>query len=301
MTRLFRNLTLAAVCCEPIAAQDPSIRAQGYHIEGPRTPADFPRWISDMQRWRMEYRKRLGYDGSEYARPELKWTQSSYMQPQMMIEDRYFFDPVQGKYTVERYLNDLEKRYGGIDAVLVWPTYPNIGIDDRSQFDHFRDMPGGVAGIRQMVADFHRRNVRVLFPMMLWDQGTRDIGMPESKALAEELSEVGADGINGDTMQAVPREYRIASDRTGKPLAFEPEHLNVDEALAYNNMSWGQAVLPGAGPGQPGSLTSQLVSKYKWLEPRHMGNISDRWQRDKNVDLQFAFFNGLGMETWENI
>ena len=45
----------------------------------------------------------------------------------------------------------------------------------------------------------------------------------------------------------------------------------------------------------------QLVSKYKWLEPRHMTNISDRWQRDKNVDLQYAFFNGVGMETWENI
>src|SRR5450759_1905379 len=32
-----------------------------------------------------------------------------------------------------------------------------------------------------------------------------------------------------------------------------------------------------------------------------MTNISDRWQRDKNVDLQYAFFNGVGMETWENI
>ena len=32
-----------------------------------------------------------------------------------------------------------------------------------------------------------------------------------------------------------------------------------------------------------------------------MVHISDRWQRDKNVDLQYAFFNGAGMETWENI
>ncbi len=32
-----------------------------------------------------------------------------------------------------------------------------------------------------------------------------------------------------------------------------------------------------------------------------MTNISDRWQRDKNADLQYAFFNGIGMETWENI
>ena len=38
------------------------------------------------------------------------------------------YDPVAGKYTVDHYLDDLQKRYGGIDAVLIWPTYPNMGI-----------------------------------------------------------------------------------------------------------------------------------------------------------------------------
>ena len=113
----------------------------------------------------------MGYNGSEYERPELKWTQSSFIQPQMMIEDRYFYDPVAGKYTVDRYLDDLEKRYGGIDSVLIWHTYPNIGIDNRNQYDLLHDMPGGVEGLKQMINDFHRRGVRVLFPVMLWDQG----------------------------------------------------------------------------------------------------------------------------------
>jgi len=35
------------------------------------------------------------------------------------------------------------------------------------------------------------------------------------------------------------------------------------------------------------------VDKYKWLEPRHMVNISDRWNRSKTDDLQLAFFNGV--------
>jgi iron(II)-dependent oxidoreductase len=299
---------LVAGSLPALSAQDPNIKVNGSLIDGPTEPADFSKWLGDMKRWRHEQLVRIGYSGEEYDRPELKWTQSSFMQPQMMIEDRYFYDPIAGKYTVDRYLDDLEKRYGGIDAVLVWPTYPNIGIDSRNQFDMFHDMPGGIAGIKQMVADFHRRHVRVLFPVMLWDQGTNPPAKPESQALAEELAVVGADGVNGDTMIAVPRQFRAASDATDHPLAFEPEHLTQDEALAYNNMMWAQAVpQPGTaqqqGPARRylGVAGPSYVDKYKWLEPRHMTNISDRWQRDKNVDLQYAFFNGVGMETWENI
>lgn len=297
-----------AVCAPILQAQDPNVKVVGTSlIEGPADPKDFPKWIADMKRWRHEQLVRMGYDDAEYKRPELMWTQSSYMQPQMMIEDRYFYDPIAGKYTVDRYLDDLEKRYGGIDAVLVWPTYPNIGIDSRNQFDMFHDMPGGISGVKQMVADFHRRHVRVLFPVMLWDQGTHNPGAAEADVLSQQLAEVGADGVNGDTMIAVPRSFRTASDKTGHPIAFEPEHLTQDEALAYNNMDWAQAV-PQTPQPQPGPMRKYqgvsgptYVDKYKWLEPRHMTNISDRWQRDKNVDLQYAFFNGVGMETWENI
>jgi len=34
-----------------------------------------------------------------------------------------------------------------------------------------------------MIADFHRRGVKVLFPMTLWDQGTRDPGKPWPEAM----------------------------------------------------------------------------------------------------------------------
>jgi len=127
------------------------------------------RWLRDLEHWRNERRIRIAYDPSRYNLPALQWTQSSFIQPQMMVQDRYLYDPVAGKYTVDRYLDDLDKRYGGIDAVLVWSTYPNMGIDDRNQLDMVQSMPGGIAGVRQMVADFHRRGVRVLFPMMMWD------------------------------------------------------------------------------------------------------------------------------------
>ncbi|MGC1450103.1 MAG: formylglycine-generating enzyme family protein [Candidatus Sulfotelmatobacter sp.] len=257
----------------------------------PCTQADHDSWLADIRHWRDERRIRIGYDGSRYERPEFQWAQSSFIQPQMMVQDRYFYDPLAGNYTVDRYLDDLEQRYGGIDSVLIWPTYPNMGIDNRNQHDLIRSMPGGVAGAKQMIADFHRRGVRVLFPMMMWDQGTRQPDHPWPEEIASLMAEIGADGINGDTQDGVPLAFSIAADKTGHPLVFEPEGGPSDEALAWNLMTWGQYQFP----------FTPLVDKYKWLETRHMVNISDRWNRDKTSDLQFAFFNGVGWESWENI
>ena len=257
----------------------------------PCTADTHTEWLNDVEHWRTERRIRIGYDDARYRMPALAWTQSSFIQPQMMVQDRYFYDPVAHQYTVDRYLDDLEKRYGGIDAVLIWPTYPNMGIDDRNQHDMIRSMPGGVAGVRQMVEDFHRRGVRVLFPMMMWDQGTHDPGKPWPQAIAEMMKEIGADGINGDTQDGVPLAFSLASDQVGHTLAFEPEDGPSDEALAWNVMTWGQYKFPFAPE----------VDRYKWLETRHMVNISDRWARNKTDDLQFAFFNGVGWESWENI
>ena len=254
-------------------------------------PEVHQQWLADLTRWRAERRIRVGYDGSRYDIPSLQWTQSSFIQPQMMVHDRYFYDPDSNRYTVDRYLDDLETRYGGIDAVLIWPTYPNLGIDDRNQLDMIRSMPGGVPAVRKMVRDFHRRGVRVLFPMMMWDQGTRDPGMPWPQAIAKMMVDIGADGINGDTQDGVPRAFPEAADRIGYPLAFEPEGGPSDEALSYNLLTWGQYQYPFV----------PLVDKYKWLETRHMVNISDRWNRVKTNNLQFAFFNGIGWESWENI
>jgi iron(II)-dependent oxidoreductase len=254
-------------------------------------PNAHERWLRDIEHWRAERRIRTAFDPSRYEMPAFSWTQSSFMQPQMMVHDRYFYDPVAGRYTVDRYLDDVETRYGGIDAVLIWSTYPNMGIDDRNQLQMVESMPGGIEGVRQMVADFHRRGVRVLFPMMMWDEGTHKPDQPWPQALAALMKVIGADGVNGDTQDGVPLGFSLAAEAIGHPLVFQPEGSPSDEALSWNVMTWGQYSFP----------FTPMVDRYKWLETRHMVNISDRWNTDKTSDLQFAFFNGVGWESWENV
>ena len=186
-----------------------------------------------------------------------------------MVHDRYFYDPVAGRYTVDRYLDDLEKRYGGIDAVLIWATYPNMGIDDRNQLEMVESMPGGVEGVRQMVADFHRRGVRVLFPMMMWDEGTHQPSQPWPQALAELMKQIGADGVNGDTQDGVPLGFSLAADAIGHPLVFQPEGSPSDEALAWNVMTWGQYAFPSS----PWSIATSGLRRATWSTSAIAGTV----------------------------
>jgi formylglycine-generating enzyme required for sulfatase activity len=267
------------------------MRGEGEPTMPPCSDEMHEAWLRDVTHWRSERLVRVGYSDELYTVPALQWTQSSFIQPQMMVEDRYIYDPATRNYTVDRYLDDLVKRYGGIDAVLVWPTYPNLGIDNRNQLDMVQAMPGGLDGVRQMVADFHRRGVRVLFPMMMWDQGTREPSASWPEELAALMKKINADGINGDTQDGVPFAFSSAAVKIGHPLAFEPEVSPHDEALAWNVLTWGQYLF----------TFEPKVDRFKWLETRHMVNISDRWNRTKTDDLQSAFFNGVGWESWENI
>jgi gamma-glutamyl hercynylcysteine S-oxide synthase len=266
-------------------------------LPGPDSREAAEAWRAEQKAWREERLSRLRYDGAEYARPELAWTQHVYSQVQMLIWDRTFFDPDKNQYTVDRFLADVEGRIGPIDAVLIWPLYPNIGADDRNQLDLIRDMPGGIPGLHRMVDEFHARGVRVFFPTLAWDSGTRDEGAPTPTALAELMTQIGADGVNFDTLEDVPSTFRAATDAARHPLALEPQFAIRDESLAWSTISWNDWVTWEDTPYP----FVPMVNQAKWLERRHTINVTDRFTRDKINSLQHAFFNGIGYTTMENL
>ena len=47
--------------------------------------------------------------------------------------------------------------------------------------------------------------------------------------LAKLMAVIGAGGLNGHTMGAVPLAFRIVSDKTGHPIVFEPEGGNTGD------------------------------------------------------------------------
>jgi formylglycine-generating enzyme required for sulfatase activity len=251
-------------------------------------------WLAGLREWRREHRLRIGLDDSQYRRPDLAWSQANFVHALTMVEDLYFYDPDIGCYTVDRYLDDLQARFGGVDSVLLWYIYPNIGVDDRSQFDLVHDLPGGLDGLKGVVTDFHRRGVKVFLPTMPWDHGTREGDAPDWERMAEIVAAVGADGINGDTYSGVPRAFHVACEERGRPVVLQPESTAQagDHILSWNLQSWTKRVPNESIP---------TVIKLKWVEPRHIVQIENRWSRERWSDLQHAFFNGIGYVAWENV
>src|ERR1035441_7153445 len=105
MRRFVALVVLAVAFILSAAAQDTQYAPKGEQIPAPEcmnlhTAYDGPlaapcpanmheRWLLDLQHWRAERRIRTGHDPSAYETPALRWTQSSFIQPQMMVQDRF--------------------------------------------------------------------------------------------------------------------------------------------------------------------------------------------------------------------
>ena len=262
-------------------------------IKGPSKldPHSIAKWLAAMKRMRSACQESIGFDGSAYEVPELKWTQTAYISPQMHPYDRFFFDPALGNgtdgagYTVDRWLGDLNKRYGGIDKALIWPTYTQIGIDDRNTWDLIRTLPGGVEGLAKVVDQLHERGVKVLWPYHPWDHSTRDQeknNVTDFVSMAEVLRDTHADGFNADTMSHVPKAFYDAAVKIYKPIAMEPEGgLSSTWDLNYMTLGWAE----GWTAWEPDAVNNiPNVDKPKWLSNgKAQHNWCDRWSGDRGT------------------
>jgi hypothetical protein len=253
-------------------------------LAAPDDPADWPAWRAVLERWRKEAAERIGYDGGAYDRPELAWTQRCFSVALVWLWDERLYDHAEQRFTPERLLTDAES-FVGFDGIVLWHAYPVIGIDERNQFDWYRDVPD-LAGL---VADLRRRGIRVFLDYNPWDVGTRREPVPDEEALRLLVSELGADGLFLDTMKEARPEL---TETLGPGVALEGESTVPLPRIADHHLSWAQWFADSAVPG---------VLRAKWFEQRHMLHHTRRWNRSHLEELHSAWLNGAGMLVWENV
>jgi len=261
-------------------------------IWAPEKPADWPAFREALLKWRDATRKSLHYDDMLYRRPDFAWVPSCFSCCFLMMCDEEFYNPQSNEYTLTGFLDKAQNEFGGFDSIVLWHAYPRIGIDERNQFDFYRDMPGGLSRMHVLVQDFHQRGLKVFIDYNPWDHGTRREPVSDLDALAELVRTLDFDGIFLDTLNEGAAEFRVKLDAIRAGIVLESEGAPPLENIQDHHMSWAQWFQDSSTPG---------ILRNKLLERRHMQHQIRRWDRDHTGELQSAWMNGSGMMVWENV
>lgn len=260
----------------------------GKILAAPDDPGDWPAWRDALRRWRSEAIERIDYDSGAYTRPEFGWTSGCFAVALAWLWDELLYDHAAGRFTPERFCEESEREFGGFDGIVLWHAYPVIGIDERNQFDLYRDVPG----LRGLVDAFHARGVRVFLNYNPWDIGTRREPVGDEEAIARLVRELDVDGVFLDTMKEARPGLRAAIDAARPGVAFEGESTLPLTRTCDHHLSWAQWFSDSTVPG---------VLRARWFEQRHMLHHTRRWNRDHAGELHSAWLNGVGMLVWENV
>jgi formylglycine-generating enzyme required for sulfatase activity len=252
------------------------------------TPEQWAGWHHAMQAERARVLAHARFDRAVYEDPSTAWSDTTFRQLFLFMYDTSFYDPDTRRYRTAELVEHWTTRFGRVDEVLLWHAYPRLGFDTRTQFDFYRDMPGGLERLRAEVCDpLHARGVRVLVDYNPWDAGTYD-------ELAKIVHALDADGVMLDTMTDVPEELARAMVRQERGVVFAPELRPQVEDLSRARQSWAQWC-------DVGDDSAPSIYRHRWLVPRHRQLAIARWDTSRKRDIVYSFFNGSGLVLWDNV
>ncbi|MFH1936868.1 MAG: hypothetical protein ABIK52_04830, partial [Bacteroidota bacterium] len=110
------------------------------------------RWLYDLDT----------FDLTMFEREDLKWMNHAYIMLLQFAWDKKFFNWKTGNYDFYNSLFEFDSLTGGYDIFTLWPTWPRLGLDQRNQWDMYRDLPGGIPELRKQ-SDFAHANGKKYF------------------------------------------------------------------------------------------------------------------------------------------
>jgi len=225
------------------------------------------------------------FDNSMFLRTDLQWMKSRYiMLLQFAWDDRYYDYSTQ-QYTYYKSLFEYDDLTGGYDIFTIWPTWPRLGLDQRNQWDMYRDIPGGLAELMKQSAFAHSHGKKYFISYNPWDDGTRR--EDQMNGMETLLRATDADGVVLDTKGSSSIELQAAADKVKPGIIMYSEGMAVPKDM------------PGIVSGRvhDALVMPPPLNLNKYIKPdfaifRVLQLADDRIHRE----LACAFFNGYGVE-----
>jgi len=237
---------------------------------------------------RAELRTELGIPAD---RGEVSWDRGIVVSVKWFLYEKAYIAAHPAGFRPEEFLSHARADFGPVDEVILWQSYPRLGLDQRNQFDYYRDLPGGLPELARVVGCFHEAGVRAFLNYNPWDVGTRREPRTDAEALARLLVQTGADGVFLDTIESTDRQMLETLRRARADVAVCPELVPPLADLAHVSGGWQQFTVP-----EP-----PLALLHRWLDPGFCARLVDRYARSHAQELAAAFLHGTGHVVWENV
>jgi hypothetical protein len=245
---------------------------------------------------------------SQYQRRDLAWYQNQLVQHFTFLYGRELLNLETGQFEIDRFLDQGERDFGGYDGMLIWAAYPRIGVDERTQWDFYDDLPGGRAGLQAMARRARERGTRLFVPYKPWDNSADLHGhatVPDHELLAKLVADVEADGVFLDTMSAIGGSFRDSLDQVRPGVALCSEGRARGAAMEVITSSWDQLgyVDTQQGNWSAAEVAMPAVNLRRFIFPEHRLFVVGRHALgdDRIRAIQRGFFNGMGWVVWQDI
>ncbi|MCX6244058.1 MAG: SUMF1/EgtB/PvdO family nonheme iron enzyme [Bacteroidetes bacterium] len=225
------------------------------------------------------------FDNRYFERKDLQWMKSTYLMLLQFAWDKKFYDARAKKYNFYTSFSEYDSLTGGYDIFTLWPTWPRLGLDQRNQWDMYRDLPGGLAELKKQADFLHNRGKKYFISYNPWDENTRK--EDQLKGMEELLRASDADGVVLDTRGSSSKELQAAADKVKPGIIMYSEGMAVPKDM------------PGIVAGRvhdalvlPPPLNLNKLIKPDFAIFRVLQLADDRIHRE----LAISFFNGYGVE-----
>ena len=249
-------------------------------------------WSEAFNGWRRRIRNTI--DLSEYDRADLQWYRKVLYQHFTFAYSKEVFNYDTLDFEPERLISEGNS-FGGYDSLLLWFQYPRLGVDERNQWDFNKDIPGGLAGVRDFTQKAKKQGVRVFLPYKPWDLRFDESPASVVDNIVNVVKETGIDGIWFDTMNSVPEGLRERIDKLRPGVVFCTEiHPQGIDSIEQITGHWDQFFELDAMPG------SNIL---RYIFPENNAPITSRWRvgAGKDIFIKRAIFNGTGVAIWQDI
>ena len=267
-------------------------------IEAPTSSDKWNAWRLELKAWKDSTLNFLKYKGENYQKKEYKWASSAYATYFLMANDKNLYDK-NGHYDIKNCLKKYEENYGGVDVVVLWPTYPQLGFDNRTQYSFYRNLPGGVLGLKKLCDELHQMGKKLMIAYNPWDNSARNQGKTDDEELLDMLKETGADGVYLDTISNIDGFFQ-QMQKTNRTAIFQSEIPITPLALNQVHQSWLEVGWNEKVKNLEFGEVPAIV-RNRWLEQRHTIYRLSRFSHEQSTVIQNAWINGCGVVFWENV